>query len=105
MQTHTIEILTATLKSDSTISDSERRKILKTIRGEPIPVLPDGTGNSHEPPRIYSREQAAKILGDKSERFVDLLCRRGLLKKFTPKGNQRAIGVTGASLHSFIGGS
>lgn len=102
MQCHTLQILDATLRADSTIADAERKKILKLIRGEPMPA-PDGNSN-RQPPRIYSREQAAKLLGDKSSRFVDLLCRRGLLQKFIPKGNQRAIGILGESLHQFLEG-
>jgi hypothetical protein len=58
-------------------------------------------GNGHEP-RIYSREETAKMLGNKTPRYVDLLCRRGLLQKFTPKGNCRAIGVYSESLMAFI---
>ena len=58
-------------------------------------------GNGHEP-RIYSREETAKMLGNKTPRYVDLLCRRGLLQKFTPKGNCRAIGVYSESFMAFI---
>ena len=60
-------------------------------------------GNGHEP-GIYSRQEAAKILGNKTTRYVDLLCRRGLLQKLVPKGNSRSIGVTGESMRAFIGG-
>ena len=104
MQNSTLRILDATLKADTSITVAERNHILKIARmGEStapvaLPVL-----NGREP-RIYSRQEAAKILGDKTTRYVDLLCRRGLLQKFIPKGNRRAIGVTGESVRAFIGG-
>jgi hypothetical protein len=101
VQTHTIEILTATLKADNTIAESERRKILKLVRGEPTPA-PEGNGNSRT--RIYSRAECAKLLGDKTPRFIDLLCRKGLLQKFTARGSQRSIGVTSESLEKFLEG-
>ena len=102
MQAHTVSILAATLKADSTIAPAERTRLLKMIRGEPMPASDDN--GKRQPPRIFSRQRAAELLGDKTPRFVDLLCRRGLLKKFTPKGNQRAIGICGESLHAFISG-
>jgi hypothetical protein len=100
MQQSTLKILDATLKADASITPAERNRILKVARsGEsPAPI-----GNDPEP-RIYSREEAAKMLGGKTRRYVDLLCRRGLLQKFTPKGNRRAIGVSGDSLRAFVGG-
>ena len=101
MQTHTLTILETTLRTDSTVTAPQRKKILDAARGETAPP-PDG---NRQPPRIYSREETAKLLGDRSTRFVDLLCRRGLLKKFTPKGNRRSIGITAESLNRFIEGS
>jgi hypothetical protein len=103
MQNSTLKILDATLKSDGTVTPAERGKILKLARGE-APFAPVQNGSGHEP-RIYSREEAAKMLGNKTPRFVDLLCRRGLLRKFIPKGNRRAIGVCGESLRAFIEGN
>jgi hypothetical protein len=104
MQTHTVQILDATLRADSTVTSGQRSKILKLARGEEDQSATAQNGSGHEP-RIFSRAEAAKVLGDKSCRYVDLLCRRGLLKKFTPKGNQRAIGICGESLHAFISGN
>ena len=101
MQTHTLTILETTLRTDSTVTAPQRKKILDAARGETAPA-PDG---NRQPPRIYSREETAKLLGNRSSRFVDLLCRRGLLKKFTPKGNSRSIGITAESLTRFIEGS
>lgn len=103
MQTTTVSILEAALKADASIGTTERNKILRLVRnGGTAEPVHSGNGND---PRIYSRAEAAKLLGDKTTRFVDLLCRRGLLKKFTPKGNQRAIGICGESLHSFVQGT
>jgi hypothetical protein len=103
MQDSTSKILESVLKADASIAPAERNKILKFVRGESMPA-PVQNGNDNSP-RIYSRAEAAKLVGDKTTRFVDLLCRRGLLKKFTPKGNRRAIGVTSESLRAFISGN
>jgi hypothetical protein len=104
MQDSTLKILDATLKADPSVSPTERRRILRIVRhGENIDV-PFQNGNLHAP-RIYNRAAAAVLLGDKTPRYVDQLCKRGLLKKFTPKGNQRAIGICGHSLHAFISGN
>ena len=89
------QILTATVTS------GQRSKILKLARGEEPQSAAVQNSNSHVP-RIYSREETAKMLGNRSLRYVDQLCRRGLLQKFTPKGNQRAIGVHSESLMAFI---
>lgn len=103
MKDSTLKICDAAIKADETVTPAERNRILKLARGESIPA-PVQNGNDHSP-RIYSRAEAAKLVGDKTTRFVDLLCRRGLLKKFTPKGNQRAIGICGESLRAFIEGN
>jgi hypothetical protein len=102
MQVHVLEIINTALQADNTVSPAERKKFLRQLRGEPVPA-PDGNGN-RQPPRIYSREQAAELLGNRTPRFVDLLTRRGLLKKFTPPGNKRAIGICGESLRQLIEG-
>jgi len=103
MQAHTVQILAATLRADSTVTSGQRSKILKLARGEEAQSATAQNGNRHEP-RIYSREQAAQLLGDRTPRYVDQLCKRGLLKKFTPKGNERAIGITAESFNEFLAG-
>lgn len=103
MQVHVLEIISTALHADNTISPAERKKFLRQLRGEHAPA-PDGNGN-RQPPRIYSRVEAAKLVGDKTPRYIDLLAKRGLLQKFTPPGNVRAIGITSASLEAFISGS
>jgi hypothetical protein len=101
MQTNTITVLETLLKTDNTVSPVERRMILKMARGESAPALTQN-GSGHAP-RIFSRAEAAKLLGDKTPRFIDLLVQRGLLQRFVPPGNKRGIGVTSTSLHQFLG--
>ena|ERR1039458_8655509 len=103
MQDSTLKILDATLKADESITPAERCRFLKLARGEPN-VAPVHNGNSSEP-RLYSRAKAAQLLGDRTPRYVDKLAQRGLLKKLTPRGNQRAIGICGDSLRQFIEGT
>jgi hypothetical protein len=99
----TLKIMDAALKADASTTAAQRSKILRLARnGES--AEPEKNGNGHEPPRIYSREQAAAMVGGRTTRYIDQLCKRGLLQKFTPRGNQRAIGVTGESLTAFITG-
>jgi hypothetical protein len=103
MTDSTLKILDATLKADASITAADRNRFLKLARkGE---AAEPEKNNGHEPPRIYSRAEAAQLLGGRTTRFVDLLTRRGLLRKFIPKGNKRAIGVCGESLHAFIAGN
>ena len=102
MQDSTLKILEATLRADLSITTAERNHLLKIARN-PTAAAPVVERTGHQP-RIYSRAEVARILGDKTTRFVDLLCRRGLLQKFTLKGNLRAIGISGQSLHVFIEG-
>jgi hypothetical protein len=102
MKVQTTRILEATLKSDETIAPAKRNAILRFARdGEAEPVQ-----NIHTPePVIFSRAAAAKMVGDKTVRYIDLLAKRGLLQKHTPPGNQRSIGITGESLRAFIQGT
>jgi hypothetical protein len=103
MQAHTLKAWESLLKADETVTTAERNKMIRLALGESAPAAAQAV-NEHEP-RIYSRAEAAKLLGGKSPRYIDLLSKRGLLKKFTPKGNKRAIGVFGESLHAFISGN
>jgi hypothetical protein len=102
MKVQTTRILEATLKSDETIAPAKRNAILRFARdGEAEPVQ----NVSEREPRIYSRAEAAKLLGGRTTRFVDLLTRKGCLKKFKIPGGVRSIGVTGESLRNFISGN
>jgi hypothetical protein len=103
MQSSTVKILEAALKADASVGNAERNKILRFVRnGEN--AEPAEASNGHAP-RIYSRKQAAEMIGGRTTRFIDQLCRKGLLDKFTAPGSQRAIGVTSASLETFIAGT
>ena len=98
MKTQTIKIFESVMLADDTIAPAERRRILKLVQNGDN----DAVQNEHQPePRIYPREQAAKLIG-RTPRFIDLLAKRGLLKKITPPGNVRSIGVSGDSLRAFI---
>jgi hypothetical protein len=102
MQTQTVKILEAALLADSTITPQARNRLLKLARNGDA----DGVENEHQPePKIYSRAEAAKLVGDSTPRYIDQLAARGLLKKFVPPGNQRSIGITGESLRAFIAGA
>jgi hypothetical protein len=103
MQDSTLKIVEVTLRADSTIQGAERNRLLKLARnGES--AEPGKNSNDHSTPRIFSREQAAELLGGRTTRFVDGLCRKGFLKKFTMPGGKRAIGVTSTSLENFLAG-
>jgi hypothetical protein len=97
----TFEICRAALKGDKTLTANQRVKLLATLRDPNPKAAPEGNGNQ---PRILSRQQAAEMLGGKSCRFIDLLCRKNLLKKFTAPGAKRALGVTAESFNRFLEG-
>jgi hypothetical protein len=99
MQESTFEICRAALKGDKTLTTDQRAKLLTVLRDPNQKAAPEINGNQ---PRIYSREQAAEMLGGKSCRFIDLLTRQGHLKKFKPKNHQRALGVTVESFNQFL---
>jgi hypothetical protein len=96
----TIELIRAGLKTDVTLNAADRIRLVALLRngGAQSQSLPP----AKDTPRIYSREQAAQLLGDRTPRYVDQLCKRGLLKKFTPPGNRRSIGIHSESLLAFI---
>jgi hypothetical protein len=100
---NTTPTITLNLTGQLTINPKNLEQLSRCLQIQ-APVQNPSTaqfGNGHEP-RIYSREETAKMLGNKTPRYVDLLCRRGLLQKFIPKGNCRAIGVHSESLMAFI---
>jgi hypothetical protein len=101
MQDIQVKGMATLMKAYVEATPDKQRHIIKFARGEVEAFAQPVKG--HEP-RIFSRAEAAKLLGDKSTRFIDLLCRRGLLKKFTPRGNRRSIGVTAESFNQFLEG-
>ena len=98
----TIELIRAGLKTDVTLNAADRTRLVALLRNGG--AQPQSIPPAQDTPRIYSREQAAELLGNRTPRYVDQLCKRGLLKKFVPRGNVRAIGILGESLHQFIEG-
>jgi len=102
VKTQTVKILEAALKADESIGNAERNQILRLARGDAAPA--PAQNDNAKAPRLYSREQAAEMLGDKTARYVDQLAARGILKKFIPPGNTRSIGITANSLSQFLGG-
>jgi hypothetical protein len=80
MQLHTRAAVEAILKSDSTVSADERKRILATE--EKHAAAPD---------RIISRTDAAKRFG-RSPRSMDNWVKRGVLKKWCLPGLSRATG-------------
>lgn len=95
----TSELIRVAVKGDKTINQNTRAKIFTFLRDPEQKPTAEVNGKQ---PRIHSREQVAAILGGKSPRYIDLLCRNGFLKKFTPKGHKRALGVTAESLDRFL---
>jgi hypothetical protein len=45
------------------------------------------------------------MLGGRSSAYVHVLCAKGFLQRFMPKGRKRSSGITGQSLVSFIEGN
>jgi hypothetical protein len=102
MTIQTVSILDAALKADASVTVAQRSQILTVARNGDGKPEPKNGGDST--PRIFSRKQAAELLGGKTTRYISQLVKRGLLQKFVPRGNVRAIGVTGQSLYAFIAG-
>jgi hypothetical protein len=102
MTTQTMTVLESVLASDSTISPQERRKIIKRMATS-TSAEPEANGHA-QVPRVYSYPQAQEALGGRSKAYIHQLVQRGLLERFTPRGNKRSIGITGKSLQSFIEG-
>jgi hypothetical protein len=85
----TIDVFKAAMKSDPTVSASDRSRVLDFVRnglGTPKPEPPTPAA-----PRILRRKTAAERLG-RSLRAVDMLAQQGILKKIKLPGRQRAAG-------------
>ncbi len=80
MQSHTRAAVEAILKSDSTVSAEERKRLLATDDKHAAP-----------PDRVISRTEAAKRFG-RCARSLDNWVKRGLLKKWHLPGMERATG-------------
>jgi hypothetical protein len=85
----TIEVIRAGLKSDPTISPSQRSGLIALLRHGPKPSkseMPEVNG-----PQVITRKMTAERL-NRSLRFVDRLAKEGILRKVKLPGRQRAIG-------------
>lgn len=103
MKQSTAALVESVLKSDDTINPVDRKRMLKRmLDGDAEPETQNRNGLT---PRVYSFDETRAMLGNRSRAYVHQLCQRNLLVKFKPKGNQRAIGITGQSLTDFIEGN
>ena len=78
------------------LSIKERAELLRDYQPAEKTEQPTRSGL-----RVVQRETAADML-NRSLRYVDYICRRGFVRKITPPGNRRAIGLSLADLEKFI---
>lgn len=91
--------ITAILKQDNTIDDSDFKNIVNALT-RPVPALQD----AKPMPRVVSRQEVAKLIG-RSPARVDQLVKEGKLKKVFGVGNYRAVGFTEESVRRFVEGN
>lgn len=95
----TIEAIKAVLKSDPSVSVSQREEILNYIRrGGPK----HNTKQTNTSARIVRRNEAAKMLGC-SLRMIDRLLQQGVLKKIILPQRKRGAGVLEGDLLELMG--
>jgi predicted DNA-binding transcriptional regulator AlpA len=98
----TIEVIRAGLKSDPTISQADRTRLLGMLRqrqAEPQAT----TAVPAARPRIVRRKEAAERLGV-SLRTLDKLSNQGLLPKRILPGRLRSAGIAESDLAALITG-
>ena len=95
MMSHTLEIIRAALKADSSLAASDRARLLANVRsgGRPMAV---GRVTVAEP-RLLRRAEVARRLGC-SLRLVDRLAKEGALAKRKLPGRIRAAGILESDL-------
>ena len=93
MQTNTISLIDAILRSDGSISQGDRHRVLATLKDETA----DGMD------RLLKRAQAAKLLG-RSPRAIDRLVERGVLKRVVFPASKRAAGYRASDVARLIAG-
>jgi hypothetical protein len=99
MQSSTVEVIRSVLKTDVTITPSDRAEILELLRnGKPAPEQPANTG-----PRILRPKVAAEMLG-RTPRSIHQLCQQGILTKVKFPGRVRSAGILESSLLAAISG-
>ena len=84
MQNGTIAMLDSVLRSDSTVTVSERLRLMRRLAGGP---------EAEEPPRdrILRRAQAAEMLG-RSVKSIDRMAAAGILRRIRFPGRMKAAG-------------
>lgn len=94
----TIELIRAGLKTDPTLSPTERARLLLILRNHGQQTRPKVESCTV---KIIRRKQAAERLNS-SLRFVDLLAHQGILKKCVLPGRRRAVGILESSLSAVL---
>jgi hypothetical protein len=92
----TIDIIRTTLKTDATLTPSDRARILALVRNGERPEKPP-----ENVPIVLRRGEVARRLG-RSTRSVDQLCAAGILQKVAFVGRKRACGILESSLLAAI---
>lgn len=100
----TEDILRAACRSDSTITPEQVRAALDVLRGRTARAVT----NASPLDRVLSRDEVAGLTG-KSAKQIDVLCRRGVLRRIYAKdgdGRQlkRAAGIAESSYRAFVAG-
>jgi len=98
MTSATLEIVKAALTADQSILPAERVRILASLKHGQFGL----NGHTESPPKLLSRNEAADRLGGKSSRYIDKLCREGILTKVRLPNRKRASGVSEASINALI---
>ena len=92
----TLDVFKAALRSDPTVSPSERAHFLVLLRRPPKSAAPHFCG-----PRLLTRKATAEML-HRSLRFVDRLAEQGILRRVTLPGRHRSIGFAQADVERLI---
>lgn len=97
----TFDVFKAALRSDPTVSVSDRTRILAVLRNGANPA--NAGAATPQPPGIVRPKTAALRLG-RSVRAVHQLAAQGLLQKVRFPGRKRCAGITTESLASLLKG-
>ena len=97
----TIDAIRAILKSDPTISPSERLQVLQAVR-EPVKQQVAETAPAVKRLQILKRRDVARMMGC-TQRAVDYLSSQGHLRKCIMPGRKRAIGFRWDDVERLIG--
>lgn len=77
--------------------DEETRKMVRHI----LAMGAKGTAQQVLTRKVYTRSEAASMLG-RCTRYVDGLCRRGILRRVLVSGQQLACGVRAEDVENFV---